>query len=254
MACGSAASLSACLGSRLSWGFWALGFVASALALAARDEWIGWDAALRERQLHRVVGLSRFLIGPSVRCRNLASKALGLCLRRLGADFERHYGYRPMLVETLPDSARHSGASLAASSWIRVGETTGRGRFAANGARVPVKSVWVVPLTGNWRWQPGILPRAPVPAICVGEGPDREQWAENEFGSAPLGDKRLSRRLVKSAAVQADHPMSSFPSAAKSDKAMVMGYYRMIDQPADSEVSLTNILAPHRARTLQRMQ
>ena len=72
------------------------------------------------------------------------------------------------------------------------------------------------------------------------------------FGA--LGDIRLSRRLVRSAAVQADHPMSSFPAAAQSDKAMVMGYYRMIDQPADSEVSPTNILAPHRARTLQRMQ
>ena len=232
----------------------ALGFAASALALAARDEWIGWDTALRERQLHRVVGLSRFLIRPSVRCRNLASKALGQCLRRLGADFEQHYGYRPLLVETFLDPARHNGASLAASNWIRVGETTGRGRFAASGARVPVKSVWVVPLAGNWRRQLGIPPRAPVPAICVGEGLDREQWAENEFGSAPLGDIRLSRRLVKSAAVQADHPMSSFPAAAQSDKAMVMGYYRMIDQPADSEVSPTNILAPHRARTLQRMQ
>ncbi len=62
----------------------ALGFAASALALAARDQWIGWDAALRERQLHRVVGLSRFLIRPSVHCRNLDSTALGLCLQRLG--------------------------------------------------------------------------------------------------------------------------------------------------------------------------
>ena len=35
---------------------------------------------------------------------------------------------------------------------------------------------------------------------------------------------------------------------------MVMGYYRMIDQPADSEVTPENILAPHRARTLRRMQ
>ena len=48
--------------------------------------------------------------------------------------------------------------------------------------------------------------------------------------------------------------MASFSSAAQSDKAMVMGYYRMIDQPADSEVTPENILAPHRARTLRRMQ
>ena len=153
----------------------ALGFAASALALVARDQWIGWDAALRERQLHRVVGLSRFLIRPSVPCRNLAPKALGLCLRRLGADFEQHYGYRPLLVETFLDSARHGGASLAASNWIRVGEMTGRGRFAARGTQVPVKSVRVVPLARSWRRQPGIPLRTPIPAICVGDGLDRER-------------------------------------------------------------------------------
>ena len=67
----------------------ALGFAASALALAARDAFIGWDEELRSRRLHRVVALSRFLLRPSVRCHNLASKALGLALRRLPDDFQR---------------------------------------------------------------------------------------------------------------------------------------------------------------------
>ncbi len=31
---------------------------------------------------------------------NLASRSLGLCLRRLSSDFEHRYGYRPYLVET----------------------------------------------------------------------------------------------------------------------------------------------------------
>ena len=46
----------------------------------------------------------------------------------------------------------------------------------------------------------------------------------------------------------------SFPGAAQNDQAAVRGYYRLIDQPADSEVRPENILAPHRERTLQRMQ
>ena len=46
-----------------------------------------------------MIGLSRFLIRPSVRCRNLASKALSLALRRLPSDCQRRYGYRPLLVE-----------------------------------------------------------------------------------------------------------------------------------------------------------
>ena len=53
---------------------WLDGFVfaSSALSLAAR-----------EARLHLVIGLSRFLIRPGISCRNLASRALGMCLRRL---------------------------------------------------------------------------------------------------------------------------------------------------------------------------
>ena len=111
----------------------ALGFAAAALTLAARDTFIGWDADQRSRQLHRVIGLSRFLIRSSVHCRNLASKALGLALRRLPDDFQHRYGYRPLLVETFVEKGRYQGTSLAAANWLRVGETAGRGRFAAPG-------------------------------------------------------------------------------------------------------------------------
>ena len=52
----------------------ALGFGAAALALSARERWIGWDVAQRRAHLHRVVGLNRFLIRPSVRCHNLAPR------------------------------------------------------------------------------------------------------------------------------------------------------------------------------------
>ena len=84
----------------------ALGFAAAALAVAARDEWIGWDAQLRRKRLHRVLGLSRFLIRPSVRCHLLASKVLGMVRRRLPEDFLQRYGYRPALLETYCDPQR----------------------------------------------------------------------------------------------------------------------------------------------------
>jgi hypothetical protein len=114
------------VGSAQGW-LGALGFAASALQLAARDAWIGWDPALRERHRHRVVGLNRFLLRPGVACRNLASWTLGRALRRLGADFEACHGYRPWLVETFIEPP-HTGVSLRASNWRRVGETGGRGR------------------------------------------------------------------------------------------------------------------------------
>ena len=53
-----------------------LGFGAAALRLRDRDRWIAWDEEQRRAHLHRVVGLSRFLIRPSVRCRNLASRSV----------------------------------------------------------------------------------------------------------------------------------------------------------------------------------
>lgn len=81
-----------------------LGFSASALQLHDRDEWIGWDRQTRRRHLHRVTNLSRFLIRSCVRCPNLASRVLGMALRRIGDDFELGYGYRPWLVESFGQS------------------------------------------------------------------------------------------------------------------------------------------------------
>ena len=106
----------------------ALGFAAAALAVAARDEWIGWDAQLRRKRLHRVLGLSRFLIRPSVRCHLLASKVLGMVRRRLPEDFLQRYGYRPALLETYCDPQQHAGTCFRAANWTCVGQTGGRGR------------------------------------------------------------------------------------------------------------------------------
>ncbi len=94
---------------------------------------------------------------------------------------------------------------------------------------------------------------APRP-LAPDAGLDADHWAEQELGGAPLGDERLSRRLVRCAQVQARAPQASFPGAAQSDRALVKGYYRLVDRPDDSQVTPRRILAPHRARTLQRMQ
>ena len=134
----------------------AAGFASAALQLAARDRWIGWDAAARRAHLHRVAGLSRFLIRPGVDCRNLASHVLGRLLRRLPADFEARYGYAPYLVETFVDGA-HSGASLRAANWRLLGETAGRGRQDGatrrrRGASGCMFTNWRPTGGGGWAW------------------------------------------------------------------------------------------------------
>ena len=104
-------------------------FSSPAWRLAARDRWIGWDDATRARHLQRVVNNSRFLILPWVRVKNLASAALALAARRLPDDWRRRYGVDPLLLETLVDPARFSGACYRAANWICPGRTAGRGRM-----------------------------------------------------------------------------------------------------------------------------
>jgi len=243
------------IGSAHGW-LGALGFAAAALQLSARDSWIGWDAEQRSAHLHRVVGLSRFLIRPAVHCRNLASHVLGCALRGLANDFDERYGYRPWLVETFVEPP-HTGVSLRASNWRYVGDSRGRGRQdRGHVGGETTKAIYLYEIEPDWRRRLGVGP-APAPRegpLQPAEGLDGEQWADSEFGAAPLGDKRLSRRLVDSARRQAEQPMRAFTGVAKDDWPAVKGYYRLIDQPADSAVTAENILRPHRQRTLRRMQ
>ena len=97
------------------------------------------------------------------------------------------------------------------------------------------------------------LPALGLAPLALGEGLDADAWAANEFAGAPLGDARLSARLVESAHHMAQSPMRAITGATNGARALVKGHYRLIDQPADSEVSVEHILAPHRERTLQRM-
>ena len=230
----------------------ALGFSASALRLRARDTWMGWSDAQRAAHLHRVVCLSRFLIRPEVQCRHLASHVLGRVLRRVEADFEARYHYRPWVVETFV-APEHDGASFRAANFVCAGPTAGRGRCdrAHVGART-VKSVYLYELALHWRRRLGVARVEAAPSRSPGEGLDSAQWAENELGDAPLGDKRLSARLVRSATLLAQCPGHAFTGAP--DRAAVKGYYRLIEHPDESQVTPEHIVAPHRARTLERMR
>ena len=235
----------------------AIGFAAAARRLAVRDNWIGWDDETRSSHLHRIVGLTRFLIRPGVRCPHLATHVMARVLRELPATFESRYGYRPWLVESFIDTLTHSGVSLKAGNWIRLGCTAGRGRQdrAHLCAQTP-KHVFVYPLERGWRSHLS-LPAPPLRVdapLAAGAGVDEANWAEQEFGAAPLGDRRLERRLVTSAARQAQDPTQAFTRVAKEDWAAVKGYYRLIDQPEESAVTPQHILAPHRQRSIQRMR
>ena len=124
-------------------------FSSPAWRMRARDEWIGWTESRRKVALQQVVNNSRFLI--LARIQNLASMTLSLTLRKLKKDWERQYGLKPLLVETLVDRQQFHGGCYLASNWIELGKTTGRGRMdranKLHGAHV--KTILVYQLVKN---------------------------------------------------------------------------------------------------------
>ena len=153
---------------------------------------------MRRQQMHRVVGMSRFLIRTAVDCQNLASMVQGMVLRRLGADYEAQYGYRPWLVESFVDTAHFIGTSYRAANWLEIGKTQGRGRQDREHDHAKtVKSIYVYALEADWRTRLGVAEPVPLPALEVAEGLDGDEWAAHEFGGANLGDKRTNERLIE---------------------------------------------------------
>jgi hypothetical protein len=130
----------------------AVGFGAAAWKVAARDQWIGWSETQREARLNKIINNARFLLLPWVRSKNLASKVLSLCERRVANDFEERYGVRPVLLETFVEQQRFRGTCYKAANWQLLGQTQGRGRRDRyHDIQVPIKDLYVRPLTTHFR-------------------------------------------------------------------------------------------------------
>lgn len=118
--------------------------------MAARDHWIGWSPEQRAHNLPFIVNNSRFLLLPWVRVKGLASKILGQAARQLPDDWQRLYGYRPLLLETLVEEERFRGTCYRAANWIALGRTQGRGRMdREHQSPLRPKLLFVYPLCRN---------------------------------------------------------------------------------------------------------
>ena len=73
----------------------AVGFSAAAWKAGCRDDFLGWSSVTRQENLQLIVNNSRFLIIPWVKSKNLASKILSLCAKRLPIDWYDIYRYNP---------------------------------------------------------------------------------------------------------------------------------------------------------------
>lgn len=106
-----------------------LTFSAAAFHLKLRERWIRWTPRQCARRLLFVVNNSRFLVLPErTRYPNLASRVLGLCLRRLDADWQGQWGHPVLVVESFVDEIRYRGTCYRACGFAAVGPTEGFAR------------------------------------------------------------------------------------------------------------------------------
>jgi hypothetical protein len=224
-----------------------LAFSAAAWQVAARDQWIGWDAAARRAHLHEVIANSRLLILPHVQVPHLASHVLGQAVGRVAADWAARYGYAPLLVETFVEAAHHAGTCYRAANWVEVGQTQGRGRQdRTHQQAAPIKRVFVYALHAQARARLGAGgAAAPAPTAL----PPPADWAEAEFGGARLGDARLQQRLLGLARDFYARPQAQIPQACQS-RAKTKAAYRFLQHP---DTTMDALLAPHIAATWQRI-
>ena len=117
-----------------------------------RDQWIGWNATERARQLGGVANNTRFLIFHWVRVPQLASYILNQISQRIGQDWQAKYGQPIWLLETFVDRQRFAGTCYRAAHWIYLGQTRGRGRQGPAGRlSTTIKEVYIWPLHPHCR-------------------------------------------------------------------------------------------------------
>ena len=230
-------------------------FSSAARRLRPREEWIGWSEAARAENLHRIVNNSRFLIRPGVEVKHLASHVLSTAAQRLPQDWRQRYGYEPWLLETFVDKAKYTGACYRASNWIQLAQpTSGRGRNdPRRKARKSPKRIFLYPLIPKAKQALQQLPQK----LRLARVPPRPQpkaapqdWAEEEFCQAQLGDERLRQRLFTLARDFYARPQSNVPQSCGGDRAKTKAAYRFFDHP---NVKMDAVLQSHYAATAARM-
>jgi hypothetical protein len=241
------------IGSEHGW-LGAVGFGSCALRLADRDKWIGWDEPKRRQFQDRVLDMRRFLIRPSVRCENLASRVLSMVAQRVTADFERRYCFEPWLLESFVNTEAYEGTCYQAANWLCVGESIGRGRNGPIEPTVPRKAIYVYELNRRWREQMGIVPKSEqITPLSVEESLRSEQWVKAEFGAAQLGHRDATQRLVRIAQAKAHNPSAPYTECFAGDRHELKAYYRFINKKHE-RMNPTGILSGHRRETIRRIK
>jgi hypothetical protein len=230
-----------------------LSLSAAAFTLSCRDKLIGWNSDVRRQNLHRIVCNSRFLILPYIKVQHLASHVLGMLTHQIVVDWQKRYGYEPVMLETFVDPARFVGTSYRAANWVHVGKTTGRSRQDRNNTLdVGEKDVYIFELMSDARQIlcAGTSPQEHNTCAADEQKPQPADWVEEEFAGADLGDRRLDKRLIAIARHFWTQPQSNIPQACKKRAAM-KATYRFFEHES---VTMEKLLQPHYQATTARIR
>ena len=223
----------------------ALSYSSASWRLSDREKWIGWNDENRQNHLNKIICNSRFLIAPNVKVKNLASHILCVSAEQVKKDWTDKYKNEPLLIETFIDIELYKGTSYKAANFECIGKTKGRGRNDAEHEQdETVKEIYMYPLDKKFR-----------DILCQGQKKPDEikktcDWAEEEFGKAELGDKRLQNRLMIIARDFYGNTEGSIPQACKS-RAKTKAAYRFFD---NEEVTMNTLLQSHYESTHERMK
>jgi hypothetical protein len=155
-------------------------WAAAAFKCAARDSWIGWHPAVQWQRLHLVANNVRFLVLPVVAVPNLASRVLGLSVRRLSRDWQLTWGHPILAVETFVDPARYRGSCYRGAGWDEVGLTRGFARCSGGWKRHGnPKLIFVRDVSRGARR----LLSDPIPSQRLGQGVAKMKLVDNELAS-----------------------------------------------------------------------
>lgn len=108
-----------------------LSFGAAALHIKVRDKFIRWSPRQRARRLGLIVNNNRFcLLVDRGRYPNLASKIMGLVLRRLSDDWLERWDHPVLAVESFVDESHYPGTAYKACGFQALGKSAGFSRNA----------------------------------------------------------------------------------------------------------------------------
>jgi hypothetical protein len=147
-------------------------FHSPAFHIKLRDQWLHWPPRQVKERRHLIAQNSRFLVlAAPGQWPNLASRVLKRVCERLPGDWQEHFGYPVLVVETFVDSQRFRGTCYKAAGWEQLGPTQGYERdwqdFYTD-TRHP-KQLWVRPL-GMDALEQARAPELP-PALADPQGP-----------------------------------------------------------------------------------